>query len=139
MFLEEETASDRKHFDTAIAKAKRLRLVLLAMPKSLYRELFIKGLDAQIKAHTEKAATMRLPLHMILSLKALEELFAQLIAKKEDTPERKQTREGEEPDKDEDELTIPDATQPGEGVEDDDDEQPGEGVDEDGDNPAEAI
>ena len=142
-FRKESLDADLELFETAITRAKKLRIAIQAMPKSPYRELVIKDLSEQIKAQTEKAKTLRLPIHMTLSLLALEELLypqreeiedelkklaeeprsngnkpAQTHAGRsyDDEPESKDDAEAE------DELTIPDESeQSGEDVDKDED------------------
>lgn len=124
-FREAAIEADRKHFESATTKAKDVRIELLALPKSPYRELVIKDLDEQIKALTEKFNTMRLPKSLLLSLLALEELDAM----SEDKPiehavvdlANSETPEDDEAEK---ELTVP--VKPEEVVDEEDD--PGETI-----------
>lgn len=76
-FRKEAIDADHVHFMAAIERAKAVRMALLAMPKSPYREAVLKDLDEQIKVLTEKAEKQRLPVSMNLALLALKELFAE--------------------------------------------------------------
>ena len=109
-FREESVEADRKHFEVSITRSKIFRMVLLALPKSPYRELVMKDIGEQVTAMEDKHEKMRLPKSLTLSLLALEDLFA---------PEAALAVSGKDDAEDEDELTIPI-------------EQAGEGVDEDG-------
>lgn len=126
-FRKEAIEADRKHFETAIARAKDMRNAILVMPKSPYKELVMKDFDVQIKAQEEKLTTMRVPIHMNLTLLALEELLTEIktggIERNTDgTPyEKGVAEEGAKATEDaevENELTIP-KDEPGEDVDKD--------------------
>ena len=76
-FREESVEADRKHFEVSITRSKIFRMVLLALPKSPYRELVMKDIGEQVTAMEDKHEKMRLPKSLTLSLLALEELFAE--------------------------------------------------------------
>lgn len=66
---------DRKHIEAGIVEGKALRMELLGLPKSPYKEECLRALNGQIEASEKQLATLVCSAKMILTLKALEELF----------------------------------------------------------------
>lgn len=118
--------SDVRHIRGAIEGAKALRMELLGLPKSPYREECLKDTDQYIKQCEEKVARLGPATSMVLQLLALEELFTEedeidevkKLAKPFGPMINPKTTETD--DEAEDELTIPDE-QSGEDVDKDED------------------
>lgn len=69
--------ADRVHIEGAIEKGIALRMELLALPKSPYREDCLCDIDIFIEANKKKVETFKTPRSTFITLLALEELFAE--------------------------------------------------------------
>lgn len=114
--------ADVEHITGAIEKAKVIRMELLALPKSRYREECLRDLDTYISNNKQKLDSFEPPRSMLVTLLALEELFG---FHKADAILAEANKTVDIPNEYDDELTIPE-------------ELPGDAVDED-DKPEEVI
>lgn len=102
---------DRNHIKEAINKAKALRMELLGMPKSKYREECLQALEEQIKHNRNQINSFVTSRKMEIMLLALEKLFSEVPDENEQPNEPDEPlgplAEPDEPDEP-DESDIPD-------------------------------